>query len=294
MSNMRELLPRAGRRERLLNARRGITRSAHVLARWQSTQDRPLPNIVILGTQRGGTTSLFADLALHPQVIPPIGKELDFFTLNYGRGERWYRGHFPHLEPGQQTLDATPYYMFHPGVPARASAMLPYAKFVVLLRDPVKRAYSHYQHNRALDIEPLSFEEALDAEDMRLARAVSLGLDSPEGERLHRNFSYVSRGLYAPQLERWLAVVPKARLQVLKSEDFYREPHRVYGQLLHYLGLAPFVPDGFAKTNVRGSSRESLRTAPTATFAELRQRFVSDTERVCDLLGWASAWHSDS
>ena len=290
MNDLHQVLPSPARHERLLNLTRNAVRSAQVLRRWPLAADRPLPDFVILGAQRSGTGSLFADLSQHPQVAKPIAKELHFFTLHHDRGERWYRAHFPRLQPGQQTFEATPYYLFHPDVPARVSALLPEARFVVLLRDPVRRAYSHYRHNRALQIEPLTFEQALDAEEARLAKAERLGLDSRLGARLHRSFSYLSRGMYAAQLQRWWSWVPPSHFQVYKSEDFYDNPREMYARVLDHLRLRPFTPDRFTKSNIRGSSDASVQAAPRTTFAELRRHFAADSEAVRRLLGWESAW----
>ncbi|MEJ7707046.1 MAG: sulfotransferase domain-containing protein [Nocardioidaceae bacterium] len=190
---------------------------------------------------------------------------------------------------GNRRSEASPYYLFHPGVPARAAAMLPETKFIVLLRDPVTRAYSHYLHSRALGAETLTFEQALDAEDTRLAKAESLGLDSRVGRSLHRDFSYVSRGMYASQLERWLAYVPQSRIKIIKSEDWHGKPREVYADLLSYLGLPCNIPERFTKANALGSSQHSSSINPT-TYFRLRHQFATDSERVRSLLGWESCW----
>jgi hypothetical protein len=102
-----------------------------------------LPDFLIIGGQRCGTTSLHHYLAAHPAVRPATGKELQFFSIHHGRGERWYRAHFPPPSPGTHSFEASPYYLFHPSVPARVAATLPAGRFIALLRDPVVRAYSH-------------------------------------------------------------------------------------------------------------------------------------------------------
>ena len=117
------------------------------------------------------------------------GKELQFFSLHFGRGTRWYRAHFPPAAAGRRSFEASPYYLFHPSVPARVAATLPQARFVALLRDPVERAYSHYLHTRAYGVEPLGFAEALAAEPGRLAGALADGPDTPAAHHALRNFS---------------------------------------------------------------------------------------------------------
>src|SRR5579885_2674785 len=130
---------------------------------------RLLPDFIIIGTQRGGTTSLYAYLGQHPQIAPAVIKEVHFFDNNYERGVGWYRTQFPFLieksiakNIGQQnfiTGEASPYYLFHPHVPERAAKVVPGAKLIVLLRNPIDRAYSHYYHEVELGHEKLSFEQ---------------------------------------------------------------------------------------------------------------------------------------
>jgi hypothetical protein len=185
-----------------------------------------LPEFLIIGGQRCGTTSLYRYLAGHPRVLPATGKELQFLSLHHRRGERWYRAHFPVRPPGVLSFEASPYYLFDPAVPARAAALLPSARFIALLRDPVERAYSHYLHSRAYGMEPLSFAEALDAEPERLATG---------GHAARRRISYVARGRYAEQLGRWFAAVGRDRVLVLRTEELdARLP-----DVLSFLGLAP-------------------------------------------------------
>src|SRR4051812_20031887 len=110
---------------------------------------RGLPSVLIIGAQKSGTTSLSSYLVEHPDMLPSLRKEVHYFSFNYERGVNWYRAHFPythHLRRGALTLDATPYYLVHPLVAQRAAQLLPHAKLVVLLRNPVDRALSHYQH----------------------------------------------------------------------------------------------------------------------------------------------------
>ncbi|HEX9782521.1 MAG TPA: hypothetical protein VGA56_07280, partial [Opitutaceae bacterium] len=104
-----------------------------------------MPDFIILGAQKAGTTSLYAYLLEHPQVLPARKKEVHYFDLRYERGERWYRSHFPSQRAMQArgrslgnrviTGEATPYYLFYPRAPERVASVVPNAKFIVLLRD---------------------------------------------------------------------------------------------------------------------------------------------------------------
>ncbi|MFY1637067.1 sulfotransferase family protein [Solwaraspora sp. WMMB335] len=247
-----------------------------------------LPEFLIIGGQRCGTTSLHHYLAAHPQVRPATGKELQFFTVHHGRGLRWYRAHFPVRPPAVRSFEASPYYLFHPSVPARVSAALPQARFVALVRDPVERAYSHYLHTRSYGAEPLPFAEAVAAEEQRLADALRDGPDAPAAHAALRNYSYLSRGRYAEQLRRWHAHLPADRLLVLRSEDMYADPAAVYTRVLDFLGLDPFTPAAFGQ-HTRRADR-----GPGELTAELRERlgdyFAPHNAELAGLLGWPHTW----
>jgi LPS sulfotransferase NodH len=204
---------------------------------------RGLPSLLILGAQRSGSTSLFNYLVQHPDVLPPLGKEIHYFDLHYERGLNWYRGRFPYahrLRGGTLTLDASPYYLLHPLAPERAARLLPGAKLVALLRNPVERALSHYQHEVRGGRESLPFERAIGQEVERL---------SGEEERLrgdptyysfnHHRYSYLQRGRYLEQLRRWVEHFPRSQLLVLQSERLFADPIAATAAVHEFLGVRP-------------------------------------------------------
>jgi hypothetical protein len=218
---------------------------------------RGMPSVLILGVQRGGTTSLFNYLVQHPDVLTPLGKEIHYFDLHYTRGPSWYRGRFPYahrLRRGALPLDASPYYLMHPLAPERAARLLPEVKLIVLLRNPIERALSHYQHEVRGGRESLAFADALDVEAARLAGeeerlAREPGYYSPE----HHRHAYQRRGLYLDQLRRWTARFPRSRLLVVQSERLFRDPVATTATIHQFLGLRPhrleryhtFLPGGY-------------------------------------------------
>ena len=188
-------------------------------------QPRALPDAVILGAQKSGTSSLHNYLVQHPGVIEPLRKEVHYFDVAYERGEAWYRAHFGPLGDPGLNLDSSPYYLFHPAVPQRLHDLLPDAKLIVLLRDPVRRAYSHYWHERDKKRETLGFEDAIAAEPERLGDAhQQLAAGTLQRSHAHQHFSYLARGRYAEQLERWFTLFPREQFLVLRFEDLAREP----------------------------------------------------------------------
>jgi hypothetical protein len=249
-------------------------------------QPRALPGAVILGAQKCGTSSLHNYLTQHPGVIAPLRKEVHYFDVNFARGEAWYRGHFGRQDEPGLNLDSSPYYLFHPAVPRRMHELLPGARLIVLVRDPARRAYSHYWHERDKGREDLSFEAAIDAEPERLGRAAEL-LASGELERSreHQLHSYLARGRYAEQLERWLGFYPRDRIHVLRFEDFAQDPLAGLNGTLAFLGLPP-------AGRVSLEPRNARRYPPMdeATMVRLRAYFEPHNLRLEELLGRTMDW----
>lgn len=246
---------------------------------------RPLPNFLILGAQKAGTTALYAYLRWHPQVTGPSFKEVSFFDRHYARGERWYRAHFP-ARRRPAIGEASPSYLLHPLAPERVAALLPDARLIVLLRNPIDRAFSHYQHEVALGREPLSFEDAVAAEDERLRGEVERMLADPAYfSHAWWNYTYVARGRYAEQIERWYAAFPRERLLVLFTEELAGEPGATYRRVLEFLGIGAHE----LRLYPRIFEREYEPMRPE-TRAQLERTFADANRRLEALLGSALPW----
>jgi hypothetical protein len=236
---------------------------------------RPLPDFLVIGAQKAGTTALYAYLRWHPGITGPSWKEVSFFDRHWWRGEAWYRGQFP-LRAGERLVgEASPSYLFHPLAPGRARSLVPDAKLVALLRDPVDRAYSQYQHEVALGREPLSFEDALAAEDDRLAGEVERLTEDPRAfSRAWWDHTYAARGRYAEQLERWLAVFPREQLLVVPTEELGERPAEIYASILAFLGAEPYELSDYPRVFDRDYEpmRPETRAALAASFAEPNRR----------------------
>lgn len=259
---------------------------------------RMLPDFIVIGTQRGGTTSLYRYLAAHPGVAPTlVSKGVHYFDVQNDRSEAWYRGHFPptayrawRRRVARQPLitgEASPYYLFHPAVPERVAAMLPDVKLIAMLRDPVKRAFSHYHHEFEGGFETLhTFEEAIDAEPGRLeGEAERLLADPGYVSFAHQHHSYLARGHYAEQLQAWFAHIPRERFLIFTSEEFYRDTATVYGTVQDFLGL-PHHPLAEFKTY----NAHSYPPMDPATNGRLREHFRDPDRALCELLGRELGW----
>jgi hypothetical protein len=249
---------------------------------------RPLPDFLILGAQKAGTTALYAYLRQHPDVTGPVWKEVSFFDRHWARGDAWYRGNFPLRvrARGAAVGEASPSYLFHPLAPERVRALVPGARLIALLRNPVDRAFSHFQHEVALGREPLSFEDALDREDERMDGELErMRADPRYFSRAWWNHTYVARGRYAEQLERWLASFPREQLLVVVTDDLRDDADATYRRVLDFLGVQPRSLDAYPPVFSR-----DYEPMAAETRARLSADFSEPNRRLAELLGRELPW----
>lgn len=272
--------------ERLVGRSRSTILRASFPWRRLSSSFRPLPGCLIIGAQKGGTSSLHHILGQHRRIAASNPKEVHFFSDNHSFGLEWYRSAFP-LRRGAVGLESTAGYLMHPHVPERVRKDLPGVKLIALLRDPVARAYSNWQHTTRRGDEDLPFEEAIDREAERTEAAwVRLLADPATDARRELRHSYLRRGQYAEQLERWYRIFPREDILVLRSEDFFAEPRRIADLAIAWLGLEPFAGVDVSARNTGGGYG-----ALEPRLAErLRRYFAPHNRRLYDLLGSDLGW----
>jgi hypothetical protein len=275
----------------------GVTRR-YALA---TVSQRTLPDFLVIGTKRGGTTSLFNYLMMHPGVLglfpqSRAKKSSDFFFKQRDQGPIWYRSHF-HTRAYRKALakrlgyapvsgEASPYYMWDPRIAAAAHEVNPDLRAIALLRDPVERAWSHYQERTANGVEPLSFGDALAAEDDRTAGELEkMAADPSYYSEAHDWYTYRSRGLYLAQLQNWRSVFPHDQLLVLRSEDMYGNVQGVFDQISDFLGVRRF---SLPTTRTFGAGRRS--TMPEESRRELTEYFGPHNRELEDYLGRRLSW----
>lgn len=262
---------------------------------------RPLPEFLLIGAKRGGTTSMWRYLAEHDGVLnlfprPENIKGTYYFDENYARGERWYRSHFPTV--AARTLaarrfghpvvagESTPYYLYHPLAPRRARALVPDALIVVVLRDPVERAFSHFKERRSNHTETLSFTEAIDLEPARLnGEEARILEDRGYISFSHRHSSYLDQGRYAPMLERWFDAFGRERVLVEISEEMYADPQTSVDRVTDRLGLP--------RRSLRHPEQHNAEpdeSLDPAVRARLRELLAPDVAAVEDLLDRSLPW----
>jgi hypothetical protein len=265
-----------------------------------TAESRMLPSFLICGGQRCGTTSLYRALAAHPVVLKAVlHKGVHYFDTSYERGAGWYRGHFPTLRSAErigekygvraQTFESSPYYMYHPQAAARIARDLPYAKLVVLVRDPVERAYSQHHHEvaRAYESEQ-DFGAALTLEPARLHRQEErLALDPGYYSFAHQHHAYRARGEYARYLSVMAQHVGRERIHVVESERFFTEPEAVYDEVCGFLGL----PVGLEHPAFdRHNARPRQADMDPGLRRDLSDYYRSHDEALAGWLGHTPVW----
>jgi len=283
------------RRNQMVRAvRRRVRHSSDATVRLTAPL-RLTPDFLIVGAQRCGTTSLFKTLMQHPDVARPfLRKGVHYFDTSYDRGPSWYRGHFPLRASSRArrrgghviTGESSPYYMFHPRAPHRIGSDLPGVRLLVLLRDPVERAYSAHAHELAKGFESLPFQQALDAEPGRLRgeRERMLAEDGYQSDAYQHN-AYLTRGQYVDQLVDLERVVGRERLLVLDSGDFFSVPEQVFAQVLAFLDLAPHSTIDYEQHNARSRS-----PMPDSLRQRLEDHFAPYDERLAQWWGHIPSW----
>jgi hypothetical protein len=234
-----------------------------------------MPHFILIGAQKAGTSSLFAYLKQHPQIVRPIFKEPYYFDRKYHRGLNWYGCNFPARSVIERlndsrgrphlTFEATATYVFDARVPQRIAADIETRKFIVLLRDPVDRAISAYWHACRMGREVRTLDEALklDREWYEAEEAFEAG-NGPPPKGAPPTPTYLRRGIYAEAISVWQRVFSKDSLLVLQSERMFADPADVMARVLAFLDLPhaegiDFEPQNVGHYRNSDDARETLR-----------------------------------
>ena len=283
-------------RERINSATRRIERRLVL----QTAPLRMQPRFMIVGAQRCGTTSMYAYLCQHPLIYPARHKEIYYFNNPYRDNIASYRSNFPIalFKPNNAiTGEATPAYMYKPNCLERIRQKFPDVKLIVLLRNPVDRAFSQYRAIFHEKRDTLLFEEAVKTEADRLRGEYERETRDPHyGSIALRDHGYLARGRYAEQLARMFDLFPREQVHVIQSEVMYENTEQVYSQLLDFLGLPAYTPKSLANRTqeLREDHTFASNCKTTRMSSEIRQYLVDyfkpHNNRLYDMLKCDFGW----
>jgi len=260
---------------------------------------RLAPSFMIIGAQKAGTTSLFKYLMWHGAYLRPLLKDIYFFDRDFDRGLPWYLSFFPAHSAAEEhaarlggpvvTGEGATHYLLHPWAPERMRSLFPEMRIVVLLRDPVRRAVSHYYHNVRMGTEPMADPlQAFEAEESRIAADARRMAEDPHfySDDVMR-YSYLGRGRYAEQLARWFACFPREQILVQFSERFYGEPDQSFREICRFIGIAERSLPAYPPEGAGGGKKPS-----DAALAYARDHFRPHNVALRALLGTDPGWAS--
>jgi len=249
------------------------------------TQSERKVNFLIAGTQKGGTSALNAYLDAHPEACMANRKEVHFFDnkkyfLQNKVDYSFYHSFFS-PEPEHRLIgEATPIYMYWHEAPKRIWQYNPQMKIIILLRNPVERAFSHWNMARIRNKETLSFDNAIMHEQQRCREALPYQ---------HRDYSYVDRGFYVDQIRRVWQFFPKEQTLILKSEGLKNDPQKTLDTIFSFLGLR--CPLNIGTIDVH--SRPYIYSLDEKEKAYLNNIYEFEIKNLERVLGWdCSDWLS--
>lgn len=243
--------------------------------------------VIIVGVQKGGTTSLFEYLKDHPSIVPSVEKEVHYFDNNYELGKEWYNKQFPIQSQCRYLLEASPYYIFHPHALSRIKQDLKNVKIITLLRNPIDRAFSHYQmeYRRGADTSS-TFEIAIENEQRHLTKErVRMKKDPLYKSTFHQTNSYLERGHYDEQIKQLLSYFDKTQLLFLKSESLFSDPSSTMLSVFNFLNLEPLDTSVYKPFN-EGKYHEM----PENLHKKLAVYFKNKTKELPQLIGEEFQW----
>lgn len=272
--------------------RKLLIKAKHV-ARSFSPVKYALPQFLIIGAQKCGTSSLYSYLIQHPEVLASTRKEVGFFSEKYEKGSSWYRARFPSLQEinsGFICGEATPEYFFHPHAARRIHELLPDIRLILLLRNPVDRAISHYYHSVKKGHEDLTLEDALNAEEERITDAMEEMVRDENAYSVDwQRYSYKSRGIYCTQLQRYYDYFDREQILIIPSKELFESSGPVMKKIQSYLGISDFAGFDYSIENI---GRYQKNRIPEKVYLMLEEYFRPYNERLFELTHVDYGWNT--
>ncbi|WP_337659790.1 sulfotransferase family protein [Anderseniella sp. Alg231-50] len=233
-------------------------------------QERALPDFIIIGGMKCGTSSLFKYLNQHPQLFSSDYKEVRYFSHDehFSRGEKWYRIHFPlaqDIPENSLIFEASPDYLFYPRAAERMASLLPDIKLIALLRNPTERAISHYFH------------------DLKKGRKQGEIFNTIKNDRE----IYKLKGAYKMQLERYYKLFPADNIMIINSENFFEDPVKTLKEICLFLDVDPDVEISDLSPQQVGFNREPV---DAAVYDYLNGYYKPFNQALFDFIGKTFKW----
>ena len=254
---------------------------------------RVLPDFIIIGSMKCGTTSLYYDICEHPCASPAAYDEIGFFDSNFHLGLNWYRSMFPtkrriedirRKEGVAITGEDTPFYFWNPVAAKRIQKLLPNIKLITILRNPIDRAYSEYQDLVSSESNSPSFETFIENE-INTRRKDSSLITEENFEIFNQKNSYLLKGIYVDQLKIWAGLFPKEQIFTLSTENLNSEPITALESVFQYLNL----PDYKIK-NIQHQKQKKYVPMNSQTRKILIEFFKPHNERLFKFIGKKFDW----
>lgn len=227
-----------------------------------TASSRTLPDFIIVGTVRSGSTSLYYNICQHPSVLPAAYDEIGFFDSNYHLGMNWYRSMFPTKKQMKLVRDKTgfaitgedtPFYFWKDEAAKRIYEMNQNMKIIVICRNPVDRAYSNYNLSIRGETEKLTFEEAIDKEIDFLDK-------HSFRESVDQRRSYLAKGLYEKQIRIWFELFPREQIHIISTEEMQKEPEKTLQKIFEFLKIHEYVIKNPQKQKAAKYSEMNVQT----------------------------------
>lgn len=251
---------------------------------------RVLPNYLIIGAQKTGTSSLFHYLSMHPQIINSNQKEVHYFDKNFEKPLSWYKQFFPLkliTNKNNAIGEATPNYLYHPFVAQRIHNTIPEVKLIVILRNPIERVISHYfqavrKNNEQRHIMLALLEE--DADEIYILNELKKN-EFAIPQNVH--VLYKSRSRYAEQIERFFNLFPREQILFLSSKELLTMPNETLKKVYNFLQISnDFYLREVALWNV-GTNKQEV---PNEVISYLTNYFKPFNNDLYNLLGYEINW----
>ncbi len=256
---------------------------------------RVLPDFIIIGSAKSGTTSLYSYLIQHPSIFPSEIKEITFFNYKSEIKIDEYRSYFPSkftkfvvkflMKKKFVTGEASTAYFIDPTVPEKVKKIIPDVKLIAILRNPVDRAFSSYFSQLRVKNEKIPFEEAIEEESQRRSITVQK-IINPNNESISSNPPHLYTGIYHIHIKKWLEFFPREQIFIINSDELKKEPVKILNQVFQFLDLDPYNPKDLRLKNV-GEYNIKMNSKMRKKLVEY---FKTHNEQLSQLLGRKFDW----